>query len=441
MSFITICMERKNNLTLLPSQRIVISPQQRYSLYMLEMNNLELGEYIKQTMLENPFLKENGDDIIYESSKQRAMLLENIPSKYTYKDEILQHFAFLQLNDIEKNIAFLLVDHITEYRYINNEIVQNISKTKKISYADLLKIIKKLQVLHPAGLFAFNLQDKIRIALENQEKYDVDHKILIQNFSAVLTHGISILKHKHGFDEKRISKIISDVRNVSFNLESCFSDEECQYKIPDVFIRENCEAFINDSTTPAISVDTELHDEMIGKSRSNTDIKYIKEKISSAKIFVKALNDRKSTILKIVREIAYRQQNFLFEKDASLIPISIKSLARSLMLHESTAYRAITNKSVDTPKGIFDLKLLLPHKIKSSDNEIELSDHSIKEYIKKLVTNEPKNSPYTDNNIVNFLNSRGVEISRRTVSKYRSVMEIPNVSQRTRHYKISSICV
>ena len=433
-------METKNNLALLASQRIVISPQQRYSLYLLGMNNLELTAYVKQVMEENPFLKDNSEDNFDEyslcESCGQASFLENIPSNLSYKDEILQHFAFLRLNDMEKDIALMLIDNIVECKYVNNEMLQEISKAKNISYSDLLQIIKKLHILHPTVLFAFNLKDKIRIAFERGGKCNNDHKVLIQNLDLVLTHGMSVLKHRYGFDENRMSGIISDLKSICFDSNQCFDNDLCQYKIPDVFIGENHESFMNDSTMPHISIDTELHSKMIGKSRSSAEIKYVKEKISSAKVLARAINDRKSTILRVVKEIAYRQQSFLFERNSLLMPINVKSLANALILHESTVHRAISGKSVDTPKGIFDLKTFLPHKVKTSDEQAELSDHAVKEYIKKIVHNEPQDSPYTDNHIVDFLRSRGVEISRRTVSKYRNKMDIPNASRRVRSYAI-----
>jgi RNA polymerase sigma-54 factor len=108
-----------------------------------------------------------------------------------------------------------------------------------------------------------------------------------------------------------------------------------------------------------------------------------------------------------------------------------------LSLHESTINRALANKTIATPRGIFELKDLMPRKIKSQDNEI--SNYSVKECVKVLICNEPKDNPYSDDRIADILNKRGINISRRTVSKYRDILNIPNVTKRGLNYR-AMIC-
>ena len=120
----------------------------------------------------------------------------------------------------------------------------------------------------------------------------------------------------------------------------------------------------------------------------------------------------------------------------SLIPLNAKTLAQSLSLHESTVHRAIMNKSISTSHGIFDMGQLLAKKINTFGDEIA-SDYSVKQYMKQLIKQEPHNSPYSDENIVYFLSTRGIVISRRTVAKYRESMNIPNSINRIRNYKIT----
>lgn len=433
-------MEKRNNLILSISQQALISPSQRYSLAILEMSNIALLEHVTKALNENPFLIEGDTEHEniqqYHNYRNPALFLENTPNPCNPKEEILQQLAFLRLNNTQRKIAIILMDHVIEHNYIKNDILQKISKEHNISYATILKIIKKLQLLNPPALFSFNLQDKLKTLLEINGKYDIYHKMLIQNINSVLSHGTSILKEKYNFDELRLQKIITDVRNAIYDFESYFDNECCQYKIPDIFL-EN-EPSINGSILPHISIDTDLYDQSFKKCKSRIDQKYIQEKLKSAKILIQSINNRNTTILKVVKEVVYRQYDFLFGNSSSLIPISIKSIANSLQLHESTINRAISNKTISTPKGIFELKFLMPRQIKASGHKTILSDHTVKQYIKNLVDNEPKNSPYTDNHIAYFLNSQGIEISRRTVSKYRNIMNIPNVSCRNRSYKFSS---
>ena len=106
------------------------------------------------------------------------------------------------------------------------------------------------------------------------------------------------------------------------------------------------------------------------------------------------------------------------------------------MCHQSTIHRAISNKTVSTPCGIFDIKELMPKEIKSEKSETIVTDHSVKQYIQTLINNEPKNSPYSDNDIVCFLEGRGINMSRRTIAKYRNDMDIANSNNRLKEYSL-----
>jgi RNA polymerase sigma-54 factor len=433
-------MEKKNDVSLLISQKSAISQSLRYSLTILEMNNLELLDHANDALNDNPFLKDDGykDKFVFYNDMQ---FLENIAAERSMKDDIISQMPFLHLNDEQKEVAFLLTDHIIENRYLSNEILIDISKERNIAYFDLLIIIKKLQTLSPHGLFAFNLKDKLKSALEARDAYDDDCRVFIQNFDLVLDNGILILQTRCGLSDSSIANIISKINSVDFNFD--YQSDNSSHCIPDIIIDgkicDGYEPSMNDSSLPNLSVDKELYERFISKNLEKNDKKYMKEKVAAAQLLVKSVNYRASTLLKIAREIIYRQYDFFSGNNDCMYPIDVKTVANILMLHESTVHRAIANKNISTPRGMFDLKSLMPKKVKSDIEENFASDHSVKEYIKDLINNEPKHSPYSDNHIMHFLNSRGVNISRRTTSKYRSILNIPNASQRCKYYKLRQV--
>ncbi|GHU16973.1 RNA polymerase sigma-54 factor [Alphaproteobacteria bacterium] len=403
------------------------------------MSGLELCEHLQECIEENPFLEAEWP-VNNFSSFDNSQFLENIAEKNTFHDEIYSQMLFLKLNDKEKEIAQILLDGINENGYLNNDLLKYVSREKDIPYFEILPLIKKLQQVSPSGLFSFNLKDKIRITLEAHNKYNRNHGILIENLENISKHGLLYLKNKCGFNDEQLSQMISEINNIGINFNTNAESNDFIYEVPDLIIeikaKDDLELCINDEARPQISANKCLYEKTIANRCSQNDKKYANDKFSSAELLIKSLNYRNSTLLKIMREIAHHQQDFLEGKSDHMYPLSVKSIASSLIMHESTAHRAISEKTVVTPRGTFDIKALLPKEVKTTDCENVVSDYSIKEYMKTLINNEPKDNPYSDDHIVSCLNSRGINISRRTVSKYRNAMEIPTSHQRTRLHKI-----
>lgn len=430
--FITLLMEKKSNLSLSTSQRTALAQSLRFSLNILEMNNADLQDFINNSLNENPFLKEN-DEVEGYLSFETA---ENVVAPVCHKDDFFREIAFLKFNETEKKVAELLYDYVIEHEYISNELCGSISKEKCISYQNILDIIKKLRNVSEQCLFSFNLQDKIKNIFESEGKYDAEHKIFVQNINVLLSSGLSAFKKRTNFSKSTLHKIISDMRNIGYAL-GIEDNADYIYRSADIIIEktgDNYNSEINDLKIPLI--DRDLYGESSKKIKSKQDSEYIKGKIAEAELLVKSINYRNSTLLKIMQEIAHRQNDFFVGNSSFLVPISVRSVANTIMCHQSTVHRAIANKTVSTPYGIFAVKELMPKEIKSEKGETIATDHSIKQYIQTLINNEPKNSPYSDSDIVCFLEGRGINMSRRTIAKYRNDMDIANSNNRLKEYSL-----
>jgi RNA polymerase sigma-54 factor len=397
------------------------------------MNNFELQEYIKEKSLENPFLVEK------HNLENHFDLTEKLRSKDKLQDEIFKEISFSHFDDSEKEITEILVNNIEDEGYLSGELLKYISQEKGISYLNLLKIIHKLKKTPFASMFAFNLQDKLKTFLENENLYSPNYEILIKNIDIVFSDDWSLLKSRYGFRSSELFDMISVLKNAF--LLSIDNDNNCSpHKRIDLIMEEKYDnefrISLDETTSTKVAFDNKLYVKSAQKCRSESDKTYIKNNASNAKLLIKSVGFRSITLLKVVNEITHRQKDFFSGKDPCLIPVSTKSIAYSLFLHESTVNRAVLNKSIATPRGIFELRSLLPREIKSCESRV--SDHSIKEYMKTLIKNEPKNDPYSDNHIVSFLDRRGINISRRTVSKYRDILNIPNLTERLKIYKIAA---
>lgn len=431
-------MEKKNDLLLSVSQRPVLAQSLRFSLKILEMNNVDLQEFINDSLNDNPFLKDNEEGkSIYR--KLSIDTVTDIAAPISSKDELFKQIAFFRFNEKEKEITSLLYEYVLEHKYVCGDFLRYLSKEKNISYGDLLDIVKKLQTVSPRGMFSFNLQDKIRNILEASGKYDAEHKIFVQHLPILFNNGLAAFKKHLNFDDLTLYRIICNLKNIGL-YDGIDNSSECLYRPVDITIEKrnsNCKVEIGEVQIP--SVDRKLCCDCLKKIKSKQDEKYIKEKIADAELLIKSIHYRNSTLFRIVQEIAHRQNDFFMGNTAFLVPIEVKSIANSIMCHQSTVHRAITNKTVATPYGIFDIRALMPRGIKSDSDVRIATDHSVKKYIQTLIINEPKDSPYSDSDIVYFLEGRGITISRRTVAKYRNDLDIANSNERLKDYSLTKI--
>ncbi|MDR2268354.1 MAG: hypothetical protein LBD81_02795 [Holosporaceae bacterium] len=426
-------MKEKIDLLLFLNQRPILSQSLQYSLKILEMSNLDLAEHIEEKLLENPFLTRE-----YTSSTH-SELVENIAYRRQLKDEVMEQLSFLHLSDREGEIAWALIHNLSGNIYLDAEMLRDISKERNIDQLELLKIVNKLRKTSLSSMFTFNLQDKLKIFLENSGKYNENYGKLIRNIDLVFSDDWSTLKKRCKLSDGDLSQMMSTMTGAFLSLD--YFPEECVFStsvdlMVETGVKNAFEVTVNEESIPRVRFNDALYAESAKKCRSSTDKKYVKENAASAELLIKSLNHRNSTLLKVAREVITRQKNFFTDNYQHLVPVSSKSIANALFLHDSTIHRTISNKLISTPRGIFEFKALLPKKVNSVSEEI--SDYTLKKYIRKLVGQEPKNNPYSDNDIVNLMHSRGINISRRTVAKYRATLDIPNSSDRVRIYKIKS---
>jgi RNA polymerase sigma-54 factor len=274
------------------------------------------------------------------------------------------------------------------------------------------------------------LHDKIKNILQRSGSYTRAHEQML--LSAIKDGRIGNYKHEN------YQRVKNDIKN-ALRFMQMMSISETPNNTVDLIAKlhnESIDIVVEDNIAE-INLDAELQNEMKSKSRSSSDEKYISEKIKSAKLLLKSVNYRNSTMIRVAKEILYRQLAFFNNISAELSPLSVATIAGSLGLHESTVHRAIVNKTMSTSRGNFELKQLLAKEIQLADSSGAVSDFSVKQYIKQLIRQEPPDSPYSDSNLVYFLSTRGIVISRRTVAKYRESMNFPNYAQRLKNYKIT----
>ena len=416
-------MEKNSKVVLFLSPGQILTQDLRFSLRVLEMSNSEINELIEQEASENPFLRyERKQDYLSMSD------IDQISHNHDFRQAILSQLSFYSLSEEEKTVAESLIYNITDSGYLDNDVLSKLREN--YSYKVCISAINHLKETDYGHYFSFNLHDKIKNILQRLGSYTRAHEQML--LGAIKDGKIGNYKHEN------YQRVKNDIKNALRFMQMMSISETPNNPVDLIakFHNESIDIEIEDNISE-INIDIDLQNEMKTKSKSTADEKYISEKIKSAKLLLKSVNYRNNTLTRVAKEILYRQSEFFNSASAELSPLSVATIAGSLGIHESTVHRAIVNKTIATHRGNFELKQLLAKEIQLADSSGAVSDFSVKQYIKQLIRQEPPDSPYSDSNLVYFLSTRGIVISRRTVAKYRESMNLPNYIQRLKNHKIT----
>ena len=231
--------------------------------------------------------------------------------------------------------------------------------------------------------------------------------------------------------ESALSESIELIKSLNPKPGSEYADNASQYVEPDVMVRRSESGWvveINPSINPKIRVNPE-YSALIKRNDTSPDQSYLKEQMQEARWFIKSLQQRNETLLKVSTEIMRVQKDFLEQGDQGMRPLVLHDIAEAVGLHESTISRVTTQKFIDTPLGIYELKYFFSSHV-STHSGGEVSSTAIRALIKKLVAEENTRKPLSDNKIAALLADQNINVARRTVAKYREAMMIPPSNER-----------
>jgi RNA polymerase sigma-54 factor len=484
-------MQITQNLKLKQSQSLVMTPQLQQAIKLLQLNNLELTELVNKELEENPFLEnESSEEKVEKFEEETNDLSESFESGESIADEpkiddydnrwdtdlsyqsyskttdsdsidpgsvveqtlsekislkgILKNQAELEFkSQTEKKISELLIDYIEPSGWITISI-DELADFSGFDKTLIEKVLLKMQNFEPNGVFARNLKECLIIQLKNEDKLNNSKKKLIENLELLGEGNLKELQKITNLREEELKENIKSIRLLNPKPGTKYSDENSIIFNPDVIVtknNENWEVELNNSTLPKVTVNQEYVNEIEGLNCSESDKKYITENLNSAKWLIKAIQQRNMTTLKISAEIV-NQQKLFFEKGKKYLkPMILKDVAKKINMHESTVSRVTSEKLMLTPRGIFEMKIFFSASIGGTNDGDSFSAASVRESLKKLISNEPMNNPFSDEILVNKLHSQGISLARRTVAKYRELLNIPSSSIRRRMMRIQNLNV
>lgn len=481
-----MAMEMK--LILKQEMRLVPTPMLQQAIKLLQLSRMELAQEIRQEMVENPLLEELLEEELEEKEEEENPVdpsldsigqtqeeppseKESDPLEYeqdwenyiqnnlsqgssadnyterpsieaTYKREpSLADHLFWQLNlsvdsDLDKFIGSAIIGNIQNDGYCVAEL-EEIAEISQASEEEVLRVLRIIQTFDPNGVGAQTLQDCLLIQAKALPERLPLVETLIENYLERLNERYyqkiaSELKIK----VEEIIEAVKVIKTLDPKPGLQFSSEGFDYVIPDLVVvkgEAGYDVLLNDDGLPNIQISPYYRHLLKNTSEPKTK-EYLKKKYQSAEFLIKSIDKRRQTIYKVGNSIVKLQIEFLDHGVSHLKPMVLKDVARDIEMHESTVSRITTNKYIDTPQGIFELKFFFHSGIKSFIGNNDMSSIRVKKMIQEIVKSEDPQKPLTDDEMVVALGKRNAKIARRTVTKYRKELSILPASKRKKIY-------
>lgn len=450
----------KLNLSSKNVAKISITPQLQNAIKLLQYTAVEINQEIQNIFESNPLIEKEDacEDFQEDNCKEHYLHYDGdfshiskstistteVIEKTTHAEDTLQKHLLWQVHlsnmtDDDKLIAESIIDYVNNDGYLIKDILDifdDLYLNSEITLDEVIAVQHFLQRLDPAGTCSKNIQESLLVQVQNtNENPNIKSKICIllneffqeytENKTKIILNSLSITEKEFILIDEIIRKQNPRPGNIINNIKNY------DYIIPDVQITKNDSDWIiknNKAISPEIKINSNYVD-INEKNMSDIDKKYVKEKLQEAKMFIKNINYRNDTLLSLSKCIFEKQKKFFDYGIENLVPMNLKEVATDLGVHESTVSRLTNGKYIETPYGIFELKFFFSSSIKNEDGK-DFSSKSIKEKIKKIISSENKKNPFSDIKIKDILKNEGINVARRTVSKYRESLNIESSSKR-----------
>jgi RNA polymerase sigma-54 factor len=480
------------SLSIRQAQQLVLTPQLRQAIQLLQLSNLELESFIAEEISKNPLLEArseepdeqptgdfSGDEADSDEAPDdpgaddliRGAADDDRPLDVDWQSEALETDSFADVVtsgggeeafDFDRvqysagSLAEYLIDQLHGASGDVGDLARIIAETldetgyltvpleqiAELTGAPLDKVeaaLELVQGLDPPGVGARSLAECLALQAKAADRYDPAMARLIDNLELLSKGRTQDLKRICGVDDEDLADMIRELRAYDPKPGCRFSGGAAEEVTPDVFVRRTRAGFaveLNQQTLPRLLVNRRYYQELKSGPQDKASRAWLSECLQSASWLVKALDQRARTIVKVVSEIVKRQQGFFERGVAAMKPMTLREVAEAIGMHESTVSRVTSNKYVLCDRGLYELKYFFGSGVASAEGEGEgAAASAVKAGIKELIDAETE--ILSDDAIAGLLKQRGFDVARRTVVKYREAMGIGSSIQRRRLRKIA----
>lgn len=470
------------------SNSLALTPQLQQAIRLLQLSSVELEQEIELQLETNPLLERVDDDSAqlsleeFQQEQGEKELSDSLNADYlpdelpvdthwddvyshqptslerpeyeeredirsaqdTLKNHMLGQINLLKFSQLDQLIAYCIVDALDEKGYLEatiDEIVQSVQgllqqmqSDEEVEADEVVVVLKHIQRLDPIGIGARHLPECLSIQLQ-MLPLDTTSRTealrLIDSYELLIANDLNKLMRQADLCTEQLQAAVALLKSLTPYPGLVFSAQESDYQIPDVVVTKKNQVWhvqLNPDVVPKLKVN-HFYANMIRRADNSADNQYLKNHLLDAKNFIKSVDERHKTLLKVASCIVQHQRQFLEIGAEGMIPLILRDIAEEVGLHESTVSRVTTNKYLLTPRGLFELKYFFSSHVGTSAGG-EMSSTAIRAKIKKLIAEENPRKPLSDNSIALLLKEQGIDVARRTVAKYRESLHIASSSDR-----------
>ncbi|GGD50241.1 RNA polymerase factor sigma-54 [Lacimicrobium alkaliphilum] len=475
------------------SQQLTMTPQLQQAIRLLQLSTLDLQQEIQEALESNPLLESeesadqnpsdqaDADDQAGETSNskdsdsietgealEKQELPEDLPMDTTWdeyysasstpgssavsaaddniyqgetsdsiQDHLLWQMRLTHFSDTDQAIAMAIIDSIDDVGYLTvttEDILQSLDN-EEVELDEVECVLKRIQMFDPVGVGSRSVQECLLVQLR---QFPADTPWLEQSKSLILEYSELLaskdyrtLMRKARLKEDELREALRLLQTLNPRPGSAIATSEPEYVIPDVSVAKKQGRWtveLNPDSLPKLSINQQ-YAAMSKSTKSASDSQFIRSHMQEAKWFIKSLESRNDTLLKVANCIVQQQHGFFEYGPESMKPMVLNDVAEMVDMHESTISRVTTQKYMHTPRGIFELKYFFSSHV-ATESGGECSSTAIRALIKKLVAAEIPAKPLSDSKIAQLLAEQGIKVARRTIAKYRESLSIPPSNQR-----------
>ncbi|GAB3288692.1 RNA polymerase factor sigma-54 [Pseudidiomarina andamanensis] len=446
------------------SQQLSMTPQLQQAIKLLQLSTLELQQEIQQALEENPLLELeqaeaegetalNDNDDLWDSPCSAA--LGQSGGSYDGEDSVFEGATNTNLHDhliwqmqlshfstLDETIALAIIDAIDDSGYLTVSLEEIISAVNRqiddeVELDEVAVVLKRIQHFDPIGVGARDVGECLTLQLQHlpaSTQWREEALLTVREHLTLLgSRDYRTLARRLRLNEDDLAAVIDLIQHLQPRPGEAFSNSDDDYVIPDILVRKKNNRWmveLNPESVPKLKVN-DSYIKLCQGTRQTDDMQYIRHQTQEAKWFIRSLESRNETLLKVANAIVVRQQGFFDHGEEAMKPMVLADIAGAVDMHESTISRVTTQKYMHSPRGVFELKYFFSSQL-GTDTGGEASSTAIRALLKKLVATENPKKPLSDSKLTELLSEQGIQVARRTIAKYREALNIPPSSQRKR---------
>ncbi len=462
-------MKIGSNIEARASTALAMTPRLQQAIRLLQLSVTELSAYVNEQVSENPLLTIESIDHSLASSQEEPQEFSadsddespneslqfeerdstqqgdtqnpRLRSEQTLQDYLQLQLSLVANNSNEYHIGLVLINCLNAYGYLEVD-VPEIAEQLGVEINLVEKMIVTMQKFDPIGIFSRNVEECLRIQLQEKKLLTPEMDLVLQNLGGLLQGSPNVMARKCKLSIDNLQKSLAMLRQLNPRPSSGFlTNTYNDNVIPDGFIYKNADDIfvfeLNINTFPQVLLNSPYYHELRSKLKKPDEKQFLQAKFAHANWLMQALHQRLVTLQRVASAIVQHQQEFFSKGMHSLKSLTLKTIADQLDMHESTVSRITTAKYMSTPRGTYELKFFFSQSLTSiSEGQDDVSAKSVQNAIVNLVNQEQQTSPLSDEQLVAKLGEKGMLVARRTISKYRNILKIPSSQERRNFYTL-----